>query len=236
MVYRETRSTNDLVFKAAGDGAAEGFCVLAESQTHGKGRKGRVWQSAQNKGLWFSLLLRPDWPLAHAAHLTYLASVALCRAIKKSARLNCQIKWPNDVLIDNRKVAGILTEIHGSGSRLDFAVLGVGCNILHDSADFPPELRDKVTSLKMSGANHDLRRADLLVPLLAELEMLYSRPWPEIYEQWKTLCLTIGKPVEVQTERGIVSGQMVGLEENGHLLLRLPSGKIEIIHSGDVLW
>ena len=236
LVYRETSSTNNLVFHAANDGATEGFCVLAESQTHGKGRHGRTWLSTQCKGLWLSLLFRPDWPVANAARLTYLASIALCRSVKQMTGLSCSIKWPNDVFVDNKKLAGILTEIHSSNHRLNFAVVGIGCNIHHEQNDFPAELHGKITSLTMAGANPQLRRADLLVSLLAELERLYRLPWTEVYEQWRQHCLSIGKTIQVQTGKLTVSGQMVDLSTDGSLLLRLPDGRIETIPSGDVLW
>ncbi|MDD5261155.1 MAG: biotin--[acetyl-CoA-carboxylase] ligase [Methylacidiphilales bacterium] len=235
-VYRQTRSTNDIVFKAGNEGAAEGFAVLAEMQTHARGRKHRVWHAPAGNGIWLSLLFRPDWPLERASFLTYMAGVALCRSVFRLTGLRCGIKWPNDILLSGKKLAGILTETRGSGTRLEFAVAGIGCNFRNRREDFPGDLRERATSLVLEGASPELRRADLLVALLQEIETLYRLSWPAVHAEWTTLCLSIGKPVRVQTEARLLEGLMTGLEEDGSLLLRMPSGKIEVINSGEVLF
>lgn len=234
-IFKETRSTNDLVFQAGVQGAPEGFCVLAESQTHGRGRNGRCWQTTAGKGLYLSLLFRPSWPPERAACLTYLTSVAFCRAAARLTGIRCGIKWPNDVLYQNKKIAGILTEARSQASRLEFAVVGIGINVHQQPGDFPEDLRARALSLGMAGAAANLRRAELLAVLLEETLRLYRAPWEDLRTEWKSLCLSTGQPLRIQCGRRIVEGQMIDIEENGHLVLRLPDGKIEVINSGEIL-
>ena len=235
-VHQETRSTNDLALKAGGDGRPEGFSVLAEMQTHGRGTKNRHWHAADKKGLWLSMLFRPDWQAGEAFRLTYMASVALCRSVRHLTGLPCGIKWPNDVMLAGKKLAGVLTETRISGSRLEYAVVGIGCNLKQRKEDFTDELQGRATSLLIEGAPADLRRADFLVQLLREITLLYQMPPADLFEEWKKLCLNAGCKIRVQTGHGVLEGLMAGLEKNGHLLLELPDGKIEVINSGEILF
>jgi BirA family biotin operon repressor/biotin-[acetyl-CoA-carboxylase] ligase len=145
-VFRETESTNDLVLRAAEGGEPEGFAVFAEAQTKGRGQFGRRWSSAFGLGLWFSILLRPRWPVAELAQMTPVVAVAAARALAETSGLDIRIKPPNDIFCNGRKLAGILSEARSGGSQV-FVVVGIGINVNHAAGDFPLELQTSATSL-----------------------------------------------------------------------------------------
>src|SRR5450432_4213485 len=140
-VFEETTSTNDVIEKLARDGVKEGVVVFAESQTKGRGRLGRKWISPTRKGLWFSVLLRPELSPQETTQLTVASATALRRAIQSETGLKPEIKWPNDILIRGKKVAGILTELSAELDRVKHIILGIGVDVNLTAAEFPPELR-----------------------------------------------------------------------------------------------
>ena len=150
VVFEETSSTNDAAARMGRGGSPEGVVIFAERQTAGRGRLGRRWESSAGRGLWFSLLLRPGFPLRQWARLTTWAAVAAARGIEEAASCRVAIKWPNDLYVGGRKVAGILTETRADADGNQFAVAGIGVNINQESADFPEALRDKAGSLRMA--------------------------------------------------------------------------------------
>ena len=154
IVHRDSiDSTNLLAAELARGGAEEGTAVLAEQQTAGRGRLGRSWVSPARLNLYCSVVLRPAIPPLEVPRLTLVAGVAVAEAILATAAVPARIKWPNDVLIDGRKVAGVLTELEAEADRVRFVVVGIGVNLNATAGDFPPELRDKATSLALaSGA------------------------------------------------------------------------------------
>lgn len=141
-VFQETTSTNDLVDKLGRDGVREGAVVFAESQTKGRGRLGRSWVSSANKGLWFSVLLRPSLSPQCATQITVASATALARALKNAARVEPEIKWPNDILIKGRKVCGILTEMSAEIDKINYIVLGIGVNVNFAPEDFPARAQE----------------------------------------------------------------------------------------------
>src|ERR1700744_4980705 len=171
-VFKETTSTNDVVEKLARDGVKEGVVVFAESQTRGRGRLGRKWVSPANKGLWFSILLRPVLRPQEMTQLTVASATALRRAIIAETGLRPEIKWPNDLLINGKKVAGILTELSAESDRVKHIILGIGVDVNLGAAEFPQELRKIATSLKIE-AGKAISRADLAVEILRELDVDY---------------------------------------------------------------
>ena len=173
-VFEETTSTNDLVEKLARDGVKEGAVVFAEAQTKGRGRLGRKWISTPRKGLWFSVLLRPQLTPLAATRITIASATALSRAIHGQTGLNAEIKWPNDILIRGRKVAGILTELSAEPDKVKHIVLGMGVSVNLVAVDFPPELRKQTTSLRIE-TGQQLQRAELAVRILEELDRDYER-------------------------------------------------------------
>ena len=187
-VFEETTSTNDVIEKLARDGVKEGVVVFAESQTKGRGRLGRKWISPARKGLWFSVLLRPAMRPAAVTQLTIAAATALRRAIRAQTGLTPEIKWPNDILIRGKKVAGILTELSAELDQVKYVILGIGVDVNLGAGEFPPELRKIATSLKIeTGQRQD--RAGLGRENPAELDRDYER---DLRGQIRSRCGRMG--------------------------------------------
>jgi BirA family transcriptional regulator, biotin operon repressor / biotin---[acetyl-CoA-carboxylase] ligase len=236
-VFEKTSSTNDVVEKLARDGVKEGVVVFAESQTKGRGRLGRKWLSPARKGLWFSVLLRPDLRPQAATQLTVAAATALVRAIEEQTGVQPEIKWPNDILIQGRKVAGVLTELSAEIDHVKHLTLGIGVDVNLSASEFPPELRKLATSLKIE-AGRPVPRADLAAAILRELDRDYrsicSQRFEEIADQWEKRCTTLGRRVAIDIGGRIVQGHAEALDQDGALLLRTQHGHLERIIGGDV--
>jgi BirA family biotin operon repressor/biotin-[acetyl-CoA-carboxylase] ligase len=236
-VFQETTSTNDVIEKLARDGVREGVVVFAESQTRGRGRLGRKWVSPARKGLWFSILLRPNLRPQETTQLTVASATALRRAIFQQTRLPVEIKWPNDILINGKKVAGILTEMSAELDRVRHVIPGIGIDVNQDASEFPSELRKIATSLKIE-AGEAISRAALATRVLQELDKDYFRActgkFSEIAEEWVEHCGTIGKDVTVRIGDRAVRGCAESLDDDGALILRTEHGRLQRITGGDV--
>jgi BirA family biotin operon repressor/biotin-[acetyl-CoA-carboxylase] ligase len=233
LLLAKTSSTNDVARMQARKGARGGFLVAASRQTAGRGRLGRSWESPPDRGLYVSILLRPNLPMTEAGKLTVLGSVATVDAVEAVSGLQPGIKWPNDIMVGKKKLAGLLIETEPKGSRIGFAVIGIGLNVRHETRDFSPEVRPLATSIYLAtGLLH--RRADLLVALLQALDRRLSRPFDEAREAWIASSLTLGQRVTLTTSRGRKHGQALGLDESGALLLRNGSGEVEAVTAGDM--
>ncbi len=236
-VFKETTSTNDVAEKLARDGVPEGVVVFAESQTKGRGRLSRKWESSAGKGLWFSLLLRPKMQPQAATRITIAAAVSLVRAIQNRTGLEAEIKWPNDVQIGGRKVAGILTELSAEVDSVRHLILGVGVNVNQTLSDFPDTLHAIATSLRRESGQF-VERAALAARILEELELDYERirsgRFEEVANEWERHCSTLGKSVRIQVGDRVVQGRAEALDREGALLLRSHHGNLERILGGDV--
>jgi BirA family biotin operon repressor/biotin-[acetyl-CoA-carboxylase] ligase len=234
LLLAETSSTNDVAREQGRKGVREGFVVAASRQTMGRGRLGRSWESPPNRGLYVSVLLRPDLAMAEAGRLTVLSSVAMVDAVEAVSGRRPDIKWPNDLMMNGRKLAGLLIETERKGDRLAFAVVGMGLNVRQAADDFSPEVRGLATSLYLA-TGRLFRRADLLVALLLALDRRLAQPFEEAREAWISAgSLTLGQRVTLTTSRGRKHGQAVGLDESGALLLRTDSGEVETVTAGDM--
>jgi len=236
-VFEQTTSTNDVIEKLARDGVKEGVVVFAESQTRGRGRLGRKWISPERKGLWFSILLRPDLRPQETTQLTVASATALRRAIQSETGLNPEIKWPNDILIGGKKVAGILTELSAELDRVKHVILGIGVDVNLDVSGFPPELRRLATSLKIE-TGKAIERPELAATILRELDLDYARicagKFTAIADEWEAHCSTIGKDVTVQIGGHKLRGCAESLDDDGALLVRGEHGRLERVTGGDV--
>jgi len=237
-VFEQTTSTNDVAEKLARDGVKEGAVVFAESQTKGRGRLGRVWLSPTRKGLWFSVLLRPNLHPQETTQLTVFSATALRRAFKNITGLTAEIKWPNDLLLGGKKTAGILTEMSAEMDRVRHIILGIGVDVNQDAGEFPPELRKTATSLKIESGSA-VSRAELAVEILRELDEDYARiregKFSEIADEWEDACITIGKNVTVHVGERHFRGHAEALDDDGALLIRTEHGHLERVIGGDVL-
>jgi len=236
-VFEQTTSTNDVVEKLARDGVKEGVVVFAESQTKGRGRLGRAWMSPARKGLWFSVLLRPDLRPQETTQLTVASAIALRRAIQNETGLQPEIKWPNDILLGGKKTAGILTELSAEVDRVKHVILGMGVDVNLNPGEFPPEWRRLATSLKIESGK-TVSRAELAVAVLRELDRDYARVcaggFASLAEEWEEHCTTLGRQVTIQIGGRRIRGRAESLDDDGALLLRTEHGHLEHIIGGDV--
>ncbi|WP_277058502.1 biotin--[acetyl-CoA-carboxylase] ligase [Trichlorobacter lovleyi] len=233
----ETASTNSDAFRLAEEGAEEGTVVLADRQLAGKGRLGRRWESPAGVNLYCSVVLRPELPPYEAPQLTFLSAVAVARAIHTSTGLQPVIKWPNDLLLNGRKVAGLLNEMNAETDRVGFVILGIGVNLNMREDQFPPDLRSPATSLLLETGSAVVRQA-FAVNLLRELEREYLRfkqnGFGPVREDWTRYCNAFGREVRVEMGPHTLQGPFAGIDHDGALLMTLPDGRIERILSGDV--
>ena len=236
-VYMDsTESTNLEARRLAQQGAEEGTIVVAEEQSVGRGRLSRGWYSPFGKGIWFSLIVRPDFLPVEAPKCTLMAAVALTRAFHKMGLTSAGIKWPNDIMVNGRKIVGILTEKTGSMEEIAYIVMGIGVNVKTTQEELPEELKLIGTSLTMEGL--DIERTEAFKIILEELEHQYyevlSNGFEQTLEDWKKLSVTLGQEVEVRAPGNTYEGLAVDLDNDGNLLVKVADGTIKRIVAGDV--
>ena len=229
-----TDSTNRVARDLAREGAPEGTLVVAESQTRGKGRQGRTWFSPGGENIYLSLILRPSLSLLEVSHVTFLVSVALTQVIRDRLGLEALIKWPNDIYINGKKVAGILVEMESRGSAPSFLVVGVGLNVNTPRGGFPPEISTRATSL-MIEKGEGLLRARILAWFMEVLEAWYHALKREerepLLKYWREHNYTLGRRVHLEDGR---EGWAVGITPQGSLLVRTRGGTLLSVGAGDV--
>jgi BirA family biotin operon repressor/biotin-[acetyl-CoA-carboxylase] ligase len=198
---------------------------------------GRRWTSPPGKGLWFSLLLRPKLRPTAVTQITIIAATALVRAIQKETGLQPDIKWPNDIWIKGRKVAGVLTEMSAEMDNVKHVTLGIGLDVNLEDKDLPGELKTIATSLRIE-TGRKLDRAQMAATLLKELEHDYQRisngGFEAVADEWERRCITVGKQVSIHLGSAILKGRAEALDADGALLLRTQYGHLERIIGGDV--
>jgi BirA family transcriptional regulator, biotin operon repressor / biotin---[acetyl-CoA-carboxylase] ligase len=230
LVFAETNSTNDVAANLGRQGHAGGVAVFAERQTAGRGRFGRRWVSADHEGLWFSLLLRPELPVSVWPRLTTWAGVCVAKVVGEMAR----IKWPNDVLVGGRKVAGILIESVVDHSGNPFAIVGIGLNL--NQTEFPPELENRATSLRLAfGA--PIERAAFAASLLAELGRTLpylSARFPEILAEAARRSAVLGEWVKLHSGTEVFEGLAESLDGDGNLIIRGIDGTEMRMSNGEI--
>ena len=232
--YETTDSTMDIAHRLAGAGEPEGSVVVAEGQQKGRGRLGRSWLSPKGKGIYCSVILRPPLQISEVPLITLMAAVATARAIRDQADLKPEIKWPNDILIQGKKVAGILTEMNAELNRVNTVILGIGINVNSPKAALPSH----GTSLSEE-AGHRIDRIKLARTLLAELDGGYSQFLSQgagpILEEWRRFALFLSRRIRVAAQGRTVDGQAVDIDSNGALLVRTDTGLVESVAAGEVL-
>ncbi len=235
--FDETDSTNLQACRLGDEGEVDGLVVIADRQSSGKGRMGRRWESPGGVNLYASILLRPAILPFEAPKLTFLSAVAVCRAITNCTGLKPTVKWPNDILLNGAKVAGLLNEMSSETDQVHYVVLGIGVNLNMRADQFPTDLRYPATSLAIA-AGQSVSRLDFTRTLLQEIDALYQTYLEQgsepIMAAWAELCDLTGKAVEVDCNQLKIAGTMIGLAEDGALLVRTATGKIENIYAGDV--
>jgi len=235
--YRETNSTNDIALARAAEGAPEGAVILAEAQRRGRGRFHRRWLSPPGADILASIILRPTLHPRLVSQLVILAAVAAADALRSLHGLDAHIKWPNDVTVGDRKIAGILAELSAEAEQTNYVVIGIGLNVNVSRAQLPKAIRATATSVRIE-LGRAASRIELLAELLARLEPWYARwrrdGFAPVKARWTELSSSLGRRVEMRSGKAAVTGLVADLDDDGAITLRLDSGIIRTIASGDM--
>lgn len=235
IVLDSVNSTNDYLKKLGNEGCENGTVVAAREQTRGKGRLGRTWQSKKDDGIAFSVLLRPNVAPSEVSAITPLAGLAVCKAIREYTRLDCVIKWPNDIIVGRKKLVGILTEMSAEFDAVEYVITGIGINVDHTS--FPEEIAFKATSLLLETGRH-IDKNEFLACVLEHLENEFVKNnlelTPTALSEYTDLCATVGRSVTFQRGTRRISGMAVGVSEHGELKVMMSDGTICLVNSGEV--
>ncbi len=235
--FLEIDSTNSKAYQLAMEGAEEGEVVVAESQSQGRGRLGREWFSPPYLNLYLSIILRPKIPPHQASLMTLMAAVATAEAIYSFSGLKPSIKWPNDLLLGEKKVAGLLNEIHSEADRIHFIILGIGVNLNMEVRMFPKEIRAKATSLKIE-RGEEVSRKEFLQILLQTLESWYSiffkKGASAILDAWRGWANLQGRLVKITSFGDTLVGKAIDIDSDGALILETKNGERKRILAGDV--
>ncbi len=236
--YEESvESTQKIAHRLAYENAPEGTVIIAEEQQVGRGRMGRKWHSPKYTGIWMSIILRPNIPLPKAPQLTLLAAVAIVQAIEEYTGLLPEIKWPNDILINGKKITGILTELEAEADRINSVIIGIGMNVNQTKEDFPSELQEIATSLLLEKGER-ISRAELIKGIFNNLEKLYLLYLDEgflpIKLLWESYAISIGKKITARTLTNSIIGTARGITEDGVLIIEDEYGKNHHVYSADI--
>jgi len=230
----ETDSTNDYSMSLVSKGILEDTIVVAESQKRGKGRLGRVWLSPPGKNIYMSVIIRPELHPKDSTLITLLSAVCSAHAIRAITGLDALIKWPNDIIVNSKKIGGILLELRSEPDRIAQAVIGIGINVNSERGDFPPELCPIATSIFIETGRH-YKRTPIIVEIARGIKKYLSNFEPKtLLDEWRALSCTLGKEVLVSTPKETLRGWAEDIDETGRLLLRTGDGSLIPIHSGDL--
>lgn len=236
-MFEKAGSTNDLAYQYASKNEEEGAVFIAEYQTKGRGRMGREWFSPKRKGLWFSIVLKPEFNFSDITIMPLLTALSCAEAIRNSLCVDVKIKWPNDLLINNKKAGGILLEMKAEIDRINFLIIGIGIDVNLNEKDYPEYLKNKAISLKIAKGKM-VSRLQILVDILENIEKRYIE-YPdnksEIIKDYSQLCCNLGKMINVETQTGIIKGKALKIEESGCLILKDKHGELIKISSGDII-
>ncbi|MCM1048456.1 MAG: biotin--[acetyl-CoA-carboxylase] ligase [Clostridiales bacterium] len=237
--FEKTESTNLDAKRLAGEGAPHGTTVIADMQTAGRGRRGRMWQSPPESSVYMTILLKPDFTTDKAPMLTLVMALSVAQAISDAAGIKAGIKWPNDIVVNAKKVCGILTEMSVEAGSIQHVVIGVGINVNNDSPeDFPEEIRQTATSLKIESGEH-ISRSRLIERVLFRFEENYdifvtTYDLGCLMEAYNELLLNRDSEIRVLDPKGEYSGVARGINKTGELLVEKEDGDMVQVDSGEV--
>ena len=235
--FPELDTTQRIAHELARNGSPHGTIVITDEQKKGKGRLGRTWYSEKGKGIWMSIIIRPEFSFQQAPQITLLTSVILAKTLRKLYEKPFEIKWPNDLYIDGKKLSGILTEIHGEQDQIHYLIIGVGINT--HASDFPEELEKKATSIQELMGQAP-KRMTILHHFFREFEQSYARFIDEgfqpFFEEYNQLLFGKGKAITVQQWNQQVEGEILGIDPNGYLLLQNENEEEIKVVSGDIFF
>lgn len=235
--FAEIGSTNTYARRLAEQGAREGELVVADSQTDGRGRLGRRWVSPANLNLYFSVILRPKLPPARAPQITLMAAVALAETLQSFLPVPPAIKWPNDITVNGKKLAGILTEMSCGTKAVDFVILGIGVNVNYPVDLMPEAIRQRATSVSAECLKK-ISREDFLRRLIQHLDRCYGEieenGFAPLAPRWEAYFGWRGQPVRIELLGQVMFGIARGLDHDGALLLEDDHGSLQRVIAGDV--
>lgn len=232
-------STQILAHKQAQEEAPHGTVVIADEQTKGRGRLNRSWHSHKGDGIWMSMILRPTFEPHRSPQITLLAATVLAEVLKRQCGIKPQIKWPNDVLTDGKKLAGILTELQAEQDQVNYIVLGMGINVNHDLDVFPEELHHLATSVKMkTDKSWELRTIiqDILTTFEKRYEEFIEEGFSKVKLRWEAFGYKLGEKVVIKTQQRTWTARILGIEADGALKVCDDDGKEDVLYSAEIQW
>lgn len=235
--FDEITSTNDIAFALANNGAVDGTLVIADSQTTGKGRLNRKWFSPKGKSILASLILRPQMPISYSGNMILMVTLSIVHSIRHITNLEAMIKWPNDIVVNSKKVSGVLVESKIERNHVDFFVVGFGINVNISKDEFPKEIIDIATSINIE-LGFEVSRTQLLQEVLHQIESRYIRITDDLtnfFQEWKDFSITIGQRVKIEKPDAIIFGKALDIDKNGALIVQLDSGEIQSIMNDDLV-
>ncbi len=237
--YRTIESTNTEANKLASEGAPHGTVVIAEKQTGGRGRMGRIWHSPSAGNIYISIILRPDIPPYLSPQFTLAAGVGVAETVEDITGIKPELKWPNDLLFNRKKFCGVLTELNSETDRVNSIIVGIGINLNSDLDNYPESLRGEITTLKIA-TSREYNRNEFILKLLMKLQDVFitltDKGFPAIKTKWEKYFCMNDEIVIISSQRERLKGRAVGIDNSGAFLLRLFNGRIVRILSGDVNW
>jgi len=235
LCYAETTSTNDIAIELAGKDAKEGTLVIADSQTKGRGRLDRKWVASAGTSILATLILRPSIKPSQVNRIVFITTISIIHAIRNVANLHALIKWPNDIVINDKKAVGILAESKTEKNSLSFVVVGFGINVNIQKGSFPEEIADIATSLSIE-SGHEVSRVYLLQEVLRQIESRYLRLNDNGFlDEWKSLSATIGRQIQIEYPDSTRTGLATDIDENGALIVQLDTGEMKHIMNDDIV-
>lgn len=234
-----TPSTQIVAHQLAQEGAGHGTVVIADEQTAGKGRLSRDWYSAKNKGIWMSIILRPNILPYLAPQLTLLTATVLADVFQKKLQLAPKIKWPNDIILNDKKVSGILTEMQAEQDKINYVIIGFGINVNHEQKELPNTIINRATSLKIeTGQAWEI--IELIQRILATFEEKYeeymSKGFPIVKQSWEQNGYRIGEKTKVKSFQSVDEAVIMGIADDGALLAKYQDGEVKKIYSAEIDW
>lgn len=234
-----TESTQFVAHEAARDGAKHGTVIIADEQTKGKGRMNREWHSSKDQGIWLSIILRPELLPYLAAQLTLLTATVLADVVAKHASIKPQIKWPNDILIEQKKLSGILTEMQAEQDQIQYVVIGIGMNVNQELSELPDDIQNKATSLQIeTGQRWDIKA--LIQEILQSFEVAYeeyiAKGFPPVKSKWESYGFKIGEMIQIKTMQDSWQSEFLGIAEDGALIATMRDGQPKNLYSAEIEW
>ncbi|OLN23221.1 biotin--[acetyl-CoA-carboxylase] ligase [Domibacillus antri] len=235
IVFKESVESTQKEAHRLAEEAAEGTLVIAEEQTAGRGRMTRPWHSPKYTGIWMSVILKPNLPPFKAPQFTLITAVAVTEAIRDAAGIMPEIKWPNDLLLNGKKITGILTELQADSDQIRSIIIGIGMNV--NQREFPEELANIATSIFIE-KGETVPRAKIVQAIMKNLEIYYDEYMTNgfglIKEKWESYAISIGRHIIARTVTGTIRGRALGITDEGVLKLEDENGVIHDIYSADI--